>query len=324
MVAIDLSVDGVARVRVATSALWEVVTSLRVLRDPDRHAVHAPWVNRVRPALIAAGLTGGPLRHLDPGSPAYLPDFLTPAPAGPGADLDAELDALLATPEATVRAHLDLLAGPIHPEVRLLYADPTAGLRRLAAQIRAYWRIGLAPYWPRIASLLDAERHARGRQLAERGVADLLNDLHQRIRWTRGSLLIDQRACAAADLTGGVGLVLVPSVFVWPSVMSVADPRAPQLAYPARAVARLWETGARPAPDALAAVIGRSRAALLVAMDAPVSTSQLARRTGITAGGVSRHLTALRAAGLVATHRHGRELLNTRTATADALLSAAG
>ena len=49
----------------------------------------------------------------------------------------------------------------------------------------------------------------------------------------------------------------------------------------------------------------------------------LARRTGMTAGGVSQHLTALRAAGLVAAHRHGRSVLNVRTALAEALLSSA-
>jgi hypothetical protein len=324
VVAIDLSAQGVARVRVATSALWEVVTSLRVLRDPARYPVHAPWSRRVGPAVAGAGLLGGLLRHLDPGPPGYLPDFLTPTPARPDADLDAELETLLATPEATVRAQLDLLAGRAHPEVRALYADPAAGLRHLAGQVRGYWRIALAPYWPRIALLLDAERHARARQLAGHGVGHLLNDLHERIRWDGASLSVDQRACTAADLPDGPGLVLVASVFVWPSVMSVNLRHAPQLAYPARGVARLWETTGQPTADGLAAVVGRGRAAILVAMDVPVSTSQLARRTGITAGGVSRHLAALRAAGLVATHRHGRELLNTRTVAADALLSAAG
>jgi DNA-binding transcriptional ArsR family regulator len=78
------------------------------------------------------------------------------------------------------------------------------------------------------------------------------------------------------------------------------------------------------APDALAAVLGRGRAQLLTELAAPVSTTELARRTGMSAGGVSQHLTALRAAGLVTTRRQGRMLLSARTDLADALVSAAG
>ncbi|MFD0573635.1 ArsR/SmtB family transcription factor [Kitasatospora gansuensis] len=80
---------------------------------------------------------------------------------------------------------------------------------------------------------------------------------------------------------------------------------------------------ADPSPHALAAVIGRSRAVLLAELDTPASTTDLARRTGITAGGVSQHLTALRAAGLVDAHRSGRYVLYVRTEAAEVLLAAA-
>jgi DNA-binding transcriptional ArsR family regulator len=86
-------------------------------------------------------------------------------------------------------------------------------------------------------------------------------------------------------------------------------------------VGTLWERSGQ-APDALSALLGRGRARLLAEMATPLSTTELARRTGITAGGVSQHLTTLRAAGLVVTHRQGRALLNTRTAVAEALLAA--
>jgi DNA-binding transcriptional ArsR family regulator len=63
---------------------------------------------------------------------------------------------------------------------------------------------------------------------------------------------------------------------------------------------------------------------MLVELAAPLSTTDLSHRTGITPGGISQHLTTLRAAGLVTTHRRGRSLLNTRTPTAEALLTATG
>ena len=122
-------------------------------------------------------------------------------------------------------------------------------------------------------------------------------------------------------MPAGAGLVLVPSVFVWPSVLSVAAGDVAQLAYPARGLATLWEPPAA-TPDALAAVLGRGRARLLTELVAPVSTTELARRTGMSPAGVSQHLTALRAAGLVVTHRQGRMLLSARTTVAEALLHA--
>jgi len=315
MVAIGLSAGAVARIRFAVSCLWEVVAAVRVLRDPGSHAVHLPWVARV----VAPRDTL--LWDLVPREPAYLPDFLTPPPPGLTPALDAELALLKATPAATVREQLGLYDGDT-PRLRALHADPAAGLTRLAAEIGDFWRDALAPDWPRIQLLLDAEIFARARRLAEDGAAGLLNDLHERVRWEGDTLSVTKRYCTAEDVPDGTGLVLVPSVFVWPAVLSIFAGSVPQLAYPARGVATLWERRSE-SPDALGAVLGRGRTRLLVELGTPASTTDLAQRTGMTAGGVSQHLAALRAAGLVAAHRHGRRVLNVRTALAEALLSSA-
>jgi DNA-binding transcriptional ArsR family regulator len=318
MVAIALPADAVAHIRFAVSALWEVLASARALRDPGVPAVHRRWASRARPALAATTL----LRHLVAPTGGYTPDFLTPPPAGLAADLGRELAGLRAVPAHLVRAHLDLLPGERPASVSDLYADPAAGLSRLADEIAAYWAAAIAPDWPRMRALLDAEVQRRARRLAEDGSAGLLNDLHPRVGWADGTLSIDLRHCTAADVPAGTGLVLIPSIFVWPSVLSVTAGDIPQLAYPARGVATLAEPVAA-APDALGAVLGKGRARLLTELGSPLSTTELARRTGLTPGGVSQHLTTLRAAGLVITHRQGRALLNTRTPVADALLAAA-
>jgi hypothetical protein len=324
VVAVGLSAGAVARIRFAVSALWEVAASLRVLRRPDLHAVHLPWVDAVRPALVSAGLVDSGdslLWQLIPSEPGYLPDFLTPAPSGLSADLDTELATLRETPATVIRTQLALQGGQPAGVVRDFTADPASGMRRLTGEISAYWRIALATDWPRIRRLLDVEMSGRARELAEHGAADLLNGLHERVNWADGMLSVAQRYCDATDVADGHGLILVPSVFVWPTVLTIADVDWPQLAYPARGVATLWERAPRPS-DALIGVLGRTRAALLVEMRVPASTSELARRTGITAGGASQHLVALRAAGLVSTRREGRSVMNVRTKVADALLAA--
>jgi DNA-binding transcriptional ArsR family regulator len=325
VVAIGLSARGVAQIRFAVSCLWEVVASVRVLRNPRGHAVHLPWVDRVRGRLADAGLigpNGGLLWQLIPAEPRYLPDFLTPAPSGLMPDLEAELAPLRATPAERVRTDLDLFAGTGSAVVGDLYSDPDRGLRRLATEIAEYWQLAIAPDWPRIRSLLDAEVHYRARTLVEAGAHRLLNDLHDRIRWADDAVFIRQPYCSAPDVASGGGMVLVPSVFAWPSVLSVAADDIPQIAYPVRGVATLWERS-EVSVDALSAVIGRGRAHLLAEMRSPMSTTELARRTKMSPGGVSQHLAALRAAGLVTTHRHGRSVLSVRTSAAEALLSAA-
>jgi biotin operon repressor len=316
MVAIGLSAPAVARIRIGVSCLWEVLASVRILRDRGVPALHRNWAERVR-------LEHGPLWHLIAPSGGYSPDFLTPPPTGLTADLDRDLAGLRTTPPEAVRAHLDLMPGGRPAALNDLYADPRTGLDRLADEIAAYWRIAIAPYWPRMQALLESEVQRRARRLAEDGSAAILNDLHPAVTWADGRLEVDQPHCVAPDVPNAAGLVLVPSVFVWPSVMTVSSGDVPQLAYPARGVATLWERSSR-SPDALGAVIGRGRARLLAELGAPLSTTELARRTGISPGGVSQHLSALRAAGLVTTHRQGRAVLNSRTTVADALLTASG
>jgi biotin operon repressor len=315
---IELSAGAVTHLRFAVSCLWEVLAGVRILRDPGVPAVHRQWAGRARAGIDETGL----LWQLIAPSGGYTPDFLTPPPVGLAADLDRELAALRATPPALVREHLSLLGGELPPALRLLRAEPAAGLNRLADEIAAYWSVAVAPDWPRMRALLDAEVQRRARRLAEHGSAAVLGDLHPSVSWRSGRLTVDQPHCTAPDVPDGAGLVLIPSVFVWPSVLTVTAGEVPQLAYPARGVATLWERRSA-APDALGALVGRGRARMLAELSTPLSTTELARRTGITAGGISQHLTTLRAAGLVVTHRQGRSLLNARTPIADALIAAA-
>jgi DNA-binding transcriptional ArsR family regulator len=56
----------------------------------------------------------------------------------------------------------------------------------------------------------------------------------------------------------------------------------------------------------------------------PASTTQLARRLSMTAGGVSQHLAVLRDAALVQSSRSGRMVLYTRTPLGEALVDTTG
>lgn len=182
------------------SAIWEVVCSLRVLREPGSHAVHLPWIRRVAPAVRALAETGSArdreyfrlLVDLVGSATArdYLPDLLTPQPVSLTASVDDDLD-------------------------RLCVAD----------QMLRYWQTALAPNWAQIADVNDADIFRRGQQLANHGTAHVLNDLHERVGWDGSELQVAGTRCLGSQALDGGGLCLVPSVLSGPRSWSSLTPK---------------------------------------------------------------------------------------------------
>lgn len=325
MLELAFTAHDLTHIRFAFSPLWEVVASVRVLKTPSDNPLHLPWTTQVRERLDASGLDWGMLSALVPVPTRAIPGFVSPPPATPLPDLGLELNALRATPVERVRKILDLMPGPRPAALEPLYDDPVRGLGRLSEIIDEYWELALAPYWPRILTVLEGDVLYRARRLAEGGTNQLFSDLGPQVKWDSETLYVVNQYFSRAVSLDGRGLLLVPSAFVWPRVFAKLDgPWQPTLRYPPRGVATLWERHQTDVSEALAAVFGRSRTLLLTELHTPASTTDLARRTGLSAGGVSQHLTALRAAGLVSAHRTGRFVLYARTSVAEALLATAG
>lgn len=349
MLELAFTVEDLARTRFAISPLWEIVASVRLLKSPRSWAFHRAWAVATGERLRNSGADLSLLFGLVDPAVWYLADFLSATPRSPVPDLTSELAALRRIPADQIRADLGVLgyartnpigslaeakiprgpdrrtpdwlpAGPI----RELYADPEAGVEQLAAELAAYWDLAVGPHWGRIRALLEGDVLYRARQLADEGHGRLFGELADTVRWRQGSLFIRHRRFGGMRQLAGEGLLLVPSAFVWPNVFSSAiPPWQPTLTYPARGIATLWDASAEVIPEGIAKALGRSRADLLAHLDSPRSTTELAGRTGLTAGGTSQHLSALRAAGLVTRHRIGRSVLYARTAVAEALLAAA-
>jgi DNA-binding transcriptional ArsR family regulator len=320
---LSFSAHDLAQTRFATSPLQEVVASIRVLKEPASHIVHQPWVAETQPVLDHSGIDLTPLSDLVPMPSWYIPDFLTPPATTPAPDFGAQIAILRATPPAQLRADLGHMIGVESPWLDELRADPPSGLSRLADVIEAYWELAIAPHWPRLRSLQQGDVLYRARRLADGGAARLFEDLASIVRWRDNTLYIAHPRYSGSRSLKGQGLLLVPSVFVWPSVFSsTIPPWQPSLTYPARGVASLWAPNDRPTIEALTGVIGRSRTLLLTELESPASTTELAHRTGLAVASVSEHLSALRAAGLVTAHRVGRFVLYARTTVADALVMA--
>ena len=322
MIELRFVADDLLRVRFATSQVQELLGAARALGDPSSHALHLPWIARAQVSL--GGLDLAPLLELlaDP----YTPDFLSPTASSPLGTLEDELALLRATSPAIVRRELDWLFEdrPRPPIAAALVDDPAAALAGLAALLHELWERTLADDWPRVRALLEGDVLYRARRLTENGIAGLLDDIHPLVRVSGDVIRVDKQHEETAELAGR-GLLLVPSAFAWPDVLVTYDePHQPTIVYPPRGIGLLWAAPEPPASPALAGVIGHSRARILADLDAPRSTSELARRLAASAGGVSTHLGALRHAGLVAAHRHGRVVLYARTDAGQALISAAG
>jgi DNA-binding transcriptional ArsR family regulator len=308
----------VARIRFAFSPLAELVRSLIVLRAPARHSLHRSWVRATRPRLAGIDLTE--LFALIPiqGDTA---DFLTPPPISPLPDLPAELEMIRRTPPERVVADAADVLDRQSPVFLRISADPIGAAHRLADDLARYWQIAMDGHWPRIQALLEADILWRSRQLADGGAHALFEDLHETVTW-------DGNALTAADphhhhrLLSGEGLLLTPSAMCWPAVRKMIEPYQPTITYPARGIATLWETGAPRTSGALVALIGRTRAQLLIALAEPTSTTALARQLSITPGAVSQHLSVLFDAGLATRSRVGRLVLYRRTHSGDALTKA--
>ncbi|MER5767597.1 helix-turn-helix domain-containing protein [Streptomyces sp. NPDC001985] len=318
-VEIEFTAEDMARTRFAISPLWEVAASVRVLKDGDPQGMHRPWVDRVRPLLESAKLDLTPLWRLVSVPTGCVPSFLVPPPTTPQPSLAVELTALRSTPAELLRTSSPGLQ-EIAAELR---ADPGRELGRLAEVIAAYWEVAIAPYWPRMLALFEGDILHRAIHFADGGARRLFDDFGPQLTWDSGTLQLVRRTSCGTQRLGGRGLLLVPSAFAWPQIVSNLGRTAwqPTLRYPPRGIGTLWRQSPHPCSDALAGVLGRTRARLLAELTSPASTTELARRIALSAGGVSQHLTALRAAGLVSAHRTGRMVLYARTSVGESLVS---
>ena len=298
--------DDPARVRFVTSPLWETMAAVRVLLEPHRHGYHLPWLDAVGPEL--KGLELWPLLVLSPRR-GWTPDFLSPTPAGPATDIGEQLAQVRATPLAQVAGEVEhSLTGrsgaPVDPDAWRLLDDPAATRDRLADLLEQCWRLLIAPHWPRLRDLLQADVRYRTGLLADYGLERVLDDLHPRVHWTGRAIVIKGAPAQRHRLTG-TGLLLMPSVFVWPDVAAVVDPPArPALVYPARGIAELWQPARTRHSSTLAGLLGKTRAALLESLAEPASTQTLAGRHGVAASTVSGHLAVLYQAGLLSRRRY--------------------
>ncbi|GAB3878239.1 winged helix-turn-helix domain-containing protein [Kibdelosporangium lantanae] len=295
----------------APDPMWEGLLSLHALQTSDVDPVIRPWRGRVELTSATRALFGvAPPR-------GYSPDFLTPDEGAAG--LEAGLDAVLGTPTARLRADIERLAGErsVPGWARQLATGNHAVLRELVEGLRTFHRTALAPYWPGLVEGVHDDRCARARTMLGTGVVGLLSTLHPLLTWHGRTLELHGGHVSGDLVLAGRGLRLVPSFFCHGVPTVLADPALPPvLVYPiAMDLHQLMPstTGTGEPGAALAALLGKTRAQLLVAATKGRTTTELGRYAGISTPSASYHASILRDAGLIETHRDGNAVRHTLT-----------
>ncbi|MFC4854405.1 ArsR/SmtB family transcription factor [Actinophytocola glycyrrhizae] len=313
--------DDLLNSRFALSPVTELENLLRKLTGRRRAALPPAWSARLTPAFQRLRAETALDAVLALQSDRYGAAFVVQPPASMAQTIDGDLAALRATPLAQARKEIaDCLArSPTTDRKVLAVLNDEHAPKIMAEAMAAAWHELVAPDWPALRAVLERDVVYRGGLLSTGGWQAAFAGLHKRLAWRDGALELARLEDGTHHLEGA-GMLLVPSVFVWPHIGAYTDPPWPRtLVYPARGTAALWDPGPATPPDALASLLGRSRARLLVSLSDPASTTQLATSLGMATGAVGDHLAVLRNAGLVTRARSGRSVLYRRTPLGDAL-----
>jgi DNA-binding transcriptional ArsR family regulator len=332
MLRIHFTAEDLARTRLTATygPLAETVLAVGAMHHKQNLFVDG-WRDRVlRPRPTWAQPLGELL------GPYCTVDLLTPG--GRAQSVAEALDGLDAVSPADLAVELD---GAVAwesvqfgrpPRPRSSWIRQLPGDRVVRRQLRSFLsechETAVAPYWDRAVSFLRSEVDRCARVIVEQGVGAFLSTMLPTAEWNSPVLEVCLDGPNRDIHLGGRGLELVPVVFnshthVYAAVGSPDAP--PVLFYPA--VRESAEAARILAPptlargnDALTDLLGRTRAVVLSSLTRESSTTELARRAGISIAGASQHASVLRNAGLVETTRDGAAVRHSLTSLGESLL----
>jgi DNA-binding transcriptional ArsR family regulator len=308
MLRVHFTADDLLRVTMAETPapLMELELALAMLQQPVIDPLFQRWQRRTQqmlPRIVR------PLLELIPPS-GKGPLFLDPI----SRDLDDGLHLVRSSTPARVLTDLQRL--PANGRVQtpwikhLAEQDPDAW-RTLDDAVRAGFMSLLTPLWHRITLSFRAEQAWRAQVLAQEGMGSTLAGLAKGIAWQESTLHIDSPENRDIVLAGR-GIILLPSV-LWSGYPLVADyPQGtPVMVYPAVTPLPLLDEPS--ATDPVAALLGRTRAAILDLLTRQRTTTEVATELGISKSSASEHAKALRHARLIVSQREGQAIWHTCT-----------
>jgi DNA-binding transcriptional ArsR family regulator len=241
------------------------------------------------------------------------PLFMDPMSAG----MADGLDRVLSTPRDYVRSELSRF--PATGWARALYNFDRDAWRTLSEALTSAHAVLVQPSWERRCLGLRGDVAWRGQITAEQGIKAALCTLVPGTEWRSSTLRVPAARDRHVEL-GGRGLVLYPCVG-WTGNVMVGDSSdgARCLFYPAITPLPLVDVNG--GGNAIAELLGGTRAAVLQAATKPHTTRDLAQELGISAASVSAHTKTLRAAGLLTSERAGKSVFHSASPLGHRLLA---
>lgn len=346
-VVLDLAGVRAIDIRVQTSALSELMAVLHLLAEPDHHLDRRQQLRALTQAAPRELLRE--LRALSPLWMRFRARHLMPLTAAPAAGLGHELERLRDLPlEAFTALTAEAVHGTrdagtfglletaegrarfvdrctSRSESRgslamLLVRDPQTVRERLLLALEAADRAFFARMWqqasPELAAAVDDVQGVLG----SRSVPEVLTALNPGVRsFPATQQIAFDKLQNAFVPAGGRRYVLVPSVYTSPHVVVKYDEEYPPdlrrlpvvIQFPVAEMGVDADVSMERVRARLTVLSDPSRLDILRHLvNEECTTSELARRTGMTAPQVSRHLRRLREAGLLESVRDGQQIRN--------------
>ncbi|MFE1479045.1 ArsR/SmtB family transcription factor [Streptomyces cyaneofuscatus] len=327
MLRIHFTSEDLRRTRVAATigVAAETYHSLEMLNNSRNSSLLDTW------RLSVADRLGPHSRALTSLLPVRGPGLDPLALMGDPPDLGQAMDNLLSIAGPRLRRELDGIDfQPEHvPWARRLRDGEREALQELADALGTWHRLAVKPFWGRGRSALVALSAHYADLVVEGGVDLLLRSLMvPGVRWCPPVLEAPYPRRTEVRLRGR-GLDITPVVFSPHGVSFLWDPldtaRPPRLLVPALrepladdGVTAL-DGGADPG---MASLVGRTRAAALLATTRGCTTTEMAQQLGVSAAAASQHARVLRDTALITTTRRGGFALHLITPLGSALLKA--
>jgi DNA-binding transcriptional ArsR family regulator len=332
---IHFTADDLARVRIRVEPdpMWELVLSLHVLQAARAPAAYVGWRRHALRVIAAARLRDQvrPLTSLV-APQGDFPDFLTPTITE---GVEAAIQTAVSTPRHRIRQELGALGTRRRTSgwLRSLADGRRETLNALAQALTVYQTRVIDSHDRQIRHAIHADWQLRVRDVLTGGTEHLLSNMPHPIVWRSPVLRADYPHDRDVHLRGR-GLTLIPSYFCWGKPVTLIDPDLPPvLVYPVATAGGHPMAGtsghSKPGPAGpyrsdqdLARLLGPARARALGALRTPGSTSELARRSGISITSASKHAGVLRGAGLITSIRRSNTVIHALTPLGRDLLDA--
>ncbi len=318
---VQYTAEALIKTRFIISPLEVLSGSAKVYYNPGSNAQYASWIRYVHEALDGVDLPI--MADFQRGAPECTPDLFAPYPISP--NFHEELQFIASMPESDVEESIEfqLMMDPPEVDIRKYEKNPRLLRDRVVDEMQTYWQRVMQPHWSQMHAVLESDVMQRSRQLAAEGYEKMIAQLDERISLTGNKMVFNESRLQFSMTLDGDGLIFVPSLFNHRTKIAAEPNTWAGLAvfYPSIGAGNWRDTRSTEPSAALQLMLGEHRARLLLALNRPTTTTELAAELNMSPGAISQQLKQLHEADMVSKNRQGKRVYYRLTARGESLLN---